>query len=218
MKPENIPEIIKEVKSMLHWKIRHEKEGDTLHITSNPEVQVHIIHLPAVRTPAGDVQLIEYLHELGHAWLAEKRGPVFAVHKFRCIGRAFKDVYPILEGPVKATGDWFADDLLMQWAPVSARAQIAEYLDPIWGAVASGLKMDAFLLITSAFVIAQGVQYLPKRPRIPGKLKSLVDEFLSVSPAQPCTDNYSSLLNGLLKPFSNLRARWISRQGEWLVE
>lgn len=208
-----VRQAIRQVESSLTWQVVTIRHDQALDIISDPTNQVHTIRLDREDGPAGPIRQIEYLHELAHAWLAE-REPVFCVHHFIAPGCDMSVVLQTLSDPVRMTADWFVDDLLMKWAPAAETAEIEEHVH----LVRRTLCGDPTLAPSDmSLVLAQGVYYnIASLPSSLHNLQELILPFLSVPPRKPSRDNFSRLFNSLLSPHG-LTAKWSDPASAWLV-
>lgn len=205
---------IDKVLSKLSWPVYHAHHNRWMEIVSDNTTQIHTIYMD--NGSDKPLRAIEYLHELGHAYLAE-RNSIFCVHRFRSDDCDINSIMPMLSNPVKSTSDWFVVDLLYQWCPDEEKAEIAEHVEYIRQIAASIKKYspDAYI---AAFLVAQGVYYLKHRRNITAlaNINELVAYFLSVPPAKPTTGNFSILFNALLAPLGYV-ARWVPGDAVWDV-
>ncbi len=212
----NVPSTIREVQSSLSWPVVAATHNGDLDIISDPRTKTHTIRIPSDPGRAGEVREIEYLHELGHAYLAE-RAPVFCAHDFIAQGIHINSVLPNLAGPVRATADWFVDELLYQWVPDEERAEIEEHVEYIRRMIAEGdLGGGRGDQIGGALILAQGIHYLGLHIPLSGQVETYVNTLLSADPSTPTVENFSRLFNALLVPVG-LTAAWDSRELAWIV-
>ena len=194
MKIENI---ISATKNRLTWTIEHDLAGGrNLEITSDPWARIHTIHMP---TQGTDFREIEYLHEMAHAVLAEKHHLLSTAWFMRGTPEA---AYRKMTEPIRSASDWFADDLLMQWAPDEERAEIREHI----GYAAKVVRLDNEIMYSGALFYAQGVKYCGnKRQDIPRRYRKPADILLAVDPGKPSVETKRGLVNNLAALTCNLR-------------
>lgn len=213
-----IKKTIRDVEKRLTWPVSRTTHTGPLDIISDPVTRTHVIRFPSDIAHAGDVRPIEYLHELAHATLAE-REPVFCVHGFLAPGLEMDGLLSVLSDPVRATADWFVDDLVMQWAPKEQAAFIAEHIE-LMLRLAAQPDLPPDLIFAVGHIIAQGVLYLritpPRIVRTLPNAVAIMDAFLSVHPRRPTQENFSSLFNLLLTRVC-LVAAWDSSKSAWIV-
>lgn len=183
--------LIQKIQSSLKWRvstIQHETRH--MEITSNPVEKTHTIYVPP---PDAEWRDIEYLHELGHAYLAETVHPLFSSAYF---AKGTPDtLVQILTWPKRTADDWFVDDLLMQWCPDEERAEIEEHVDmaamidepdnPIW-------------VFGAGLMFAQAIEYQVKHPPVPKSVIPIVDILRSIRPGSPSLRNLRGLTNRLV--------------------
>lgn len=208
----SVKQAIKFLKRQLAWPVRNDSSSDsTFHITSVPHRREHIIYWPK-EGAAGPPRPIEYLHELCHAYLAEKVHPQFSA-------QYFKQGTPdgILRGmsPVcKAASDWFTDELVYSLRPQEFLAEVKEHI-----CYAVLMLKDppphsrAFVTFSGGLIIAQCQRYLNQALPTGSLVDDIVQAFLSVEPTEPHVDKLVELLNRLLRLCSGWQVRLIEDGG-----
>jgi len=205
--------VIENIRSQLKWKVQ-EQQGVSpeFRIDSNPQRKEHIIYWPAPNSKAGPPRKIELLHELIHAQLAEQ------VH-FQFSGNYFaressdKHIHTVAWA-CRAATDWFVDAKLMELVPNQERAEIEEHFNLVCRMFQVGSQQgNIFLLLSGGLIIAQAIKYLGVRVQIDGKLKHVVDAFLSTSPENPSVQTLEKLINKLLAVYTDLRVQLVIDSG-----
>lgn len=180
--------LIKEIAARLTWEIKHEPGERDLEIVSEPWEKTHTIRFPS---SGSDWRDIEYLHELAHATLAEKHYLLSTA--FFKTGTPPEKYLP-LTNPVRVASDWYADDLLMQWAPKAEAAEIREHADYALAATGHGSDM----LYGGGLCIAQAVHYLRQKIHtVPRQYRGIVNILLSFDPGKPSVPAKEKLINHL---------------------
>jgi len=212
----NIKRKIREIERGLKWPVYRTTHNEALDIISDPRARTHTIRFPAQTGNAGPFRETEILHELAHAYLAERR-PVLCVHDYIVhdgSGLTVEEVRPLFSGPVRATADWFADDLLMQWIPREESAEIWEHVEYFRRFLASQAAPDREYFNSFALCFAQAVYYLGAT-YVPPAYRGAVDCFLSINPRRPSEQAFSGLLNSLL---SGISAQWNAEEAVWIIK
>lgn len=194
MKIENI---ILDIKNRLTWTIEHDSAGGrNLEITSDPWNRTHTIHMP---TKGTDFREIEYLHELSHAVLAERHHLLSTAFFLR---GTTSEMFRPLVVPIRVAGDWFADDLLMQWCPKEERAEIEEHA----GYMRQMETPDAELMYGGGLFFAQWVKYCDgKKHDIPKRYRKAAEILLDCDPGRPSVEMKRRLVNSLAALVCDLR-------------
>jgi len=113
-----IKKLIKKIRHRLQWPVAENRAPgiDTLSIDSDSRARIHRINVPG-----HDVRDIEYLHELGHAWLCETVSPMFSGQTF---GTVDIEVLSLIQPASQAASDWFVDHWIYTMAPAEERREI----------------------------------------------------------------------------------------------
>jgi len=165
-------------------------------ITSDPWARIHTIHMP---TSGADFRNIEYLHELAHAVLAE-RHHLLATAWF--MPGTPEMAYLKLTHSLRVASDWYADDLLMEWAPNEERAEILEHV----GYAGNIVRSDSEITYAGGLFFAQGVKYCGmKRQDIPRRYRKPAEILLGVDPGKPGVEAKRKLVNQLAALTCNVR-------------
>ena len=183
-------EIIKRVQATLKWQvstIKHETRH--MEITSDPIAKTHTIYIPP---PEAEWRDIEYLHELGHAYLAEQTHPLFSSAYF-AKGTPDQEMQKFI-WPKRTADDWYVDDLLIQWCPDEERAEIEEHADMIKYVEE---ETSPFWLYGAGLMLAQAIEYRVEHPVVPESVKPVIDALRSFRPNCPNIRNLRRLTNKL---------------------
>ena len=184
----NIKTKIDEITGLLKWRLEHEHGHHDLEITSDPWTRTHIIKMP---TGGADWRDIEYLHELAHAVLAERHHLLATAYFTRDTHPT--DIKPLID-PCRIASDWYADELLVQWAPDEESAQIKEHADLVRQYPGTEREM----IYGGGLCLAQVVQYLgDKRHAIPRRYRAVADILLGADPGKPTVATKRGLVNAL---------------------
>lgn len=181
--------LISSITATLSWEIVHVQGKYDLEIFSDPWLMKHTIKMP---TKGDKIRDIEYLHELAHAVLAERHILLGAAQYNQVLTQ--EDINA-LEYPCCVAADWFAEALLMEWAPDETIQEIRETTEYI---IKNHDKDFDQLFYRGGFVFAQDVYYLKRRlGNVPPQLRPVVITLLSTDPAEQSITAMQNLINKL---------------------
>ncbi len=211
----DLKKAISEIRSQLSWDIKEEEKGDFFSIDSNPISKVHSISWPSKDSQFGEPTDIEVLHELVHALFVEKIHPLFSDSHFK---RGTPEHWAQAVGcACYFATDWFVDHRIFELVPEEKKEEIRmkfEFLcESIKEKPPSG---DLFSFISTGLLIAQAIKYLGMRIQTSGKLKEVVDAFLSTDPSDPTIERLEQIVNKIIKVYSPLCVRLV-KEGEFEV-
>ncbi len=188
MKPKRINQKIIEIEGQLRWPVKKISTETQCEITSDPWSRAHTI-LWATKNP----REIEYLHELAHAMLAERHHLLSTAIFAR--GIPDESVMPIVF-PCRVASDWFADDLLWQWAPEEEGREIQEHAQYMIEIPIE--RRDNVILYGGGLILAQAMHYLnQKKLYVPRFFWPVINILLAVDPALPSVERKRDLINSL---------------------
>jgi hypothetical protein len=202
--------LIDTVASRLAWEVRHEQSASPeLQIISDPWARRHTIHIPSGGVDWRD---IEYLHELAHAYLAERCHHLLGTAWFaRQLPQA---ILRRLTPPLRCADDWYADALLMRRCPAEERAEIEEHAGYILALHRRSPRGDDELLYGGGLILAQAVKYAAYRPHdVPRRYRRAVEILLACNPDRPSVEAKRRLVNALLALTCDLRLSLAVREG-----
>jgi len=202
---------IKKLRASLKWRVLWNYGSDsTFHIVSDQFAKEHIIYIPSGSSD-NPLRLIEYLHELCHAKLAETVHPQFSAQLFK---RGTPDEHiEQMAMACRVASDWFADELLYSLAPEELKAEVAEHLELIARALSQSFAGQPFLVYSAGLIIAQAIRYLGQKVEARGDLAHIVDALLATDPARPTIQALENLLNGLLGTYCGYQVRLVDDGG-----
>jgi len=187
---------IEGIASSLTWRIEHKHGNRDIEITSDPWTRIHTIKIPMAGTDWRD---IEYLHELAHAVLAERHHLLSTA--YFVVGTKSKDIEALVN-PIRTASDWYADHLLMQWAPDEEAAEIREHAEIVRRYAGAEMEM----IFGGGLCLAQAIWYLmEKRHTIPRRYRYVTEILLSVDPSIPSLQTKCDLVNALAAPICRQR-------------
>lgn len=190
------------IERKLTWRIKKTFSEGESKIISDPWEKVHTIFIPLHGT-----RQIEYLHELGHALLAENHHLLSTAY--------FESGTPAekVRGLIwifRAASDWYADHLLMEWVPKDEAEEIREHLNY----VLSSSWYNSFILYAGGLILAQGVFYLGvKRATIPPVFYPVVDILINTPPDNPSVMAKMELVNSLARITNSLEVELTTDRG-----
>ena len=195
-----IKTLISATRRRLTWPVAEVTgpEVEPLRITSDHIKKTHTIYLPD-----HDVREIEYLHELGHAWLCENINPMFGTQYFaRSVTPAqLAEIQPAAQG----ASDWICDQWLFEQAPAAEKAEIKESLDLICRRLKQNPSGSPEIFCMVVLIFAQTEKYLRKTILLSDPLKSAVTALVAINPARPNIKKLAAAVNTLLAGYSSLR-------------
>ena len=194
----------------LEWHLTSERTGNECQILCYEDKRRHHIRLPA----KGPYNALDELHELCHAYLAEKVNPLFASGVFaKGVDRALAIAY----GPaMNLAGDWFVEEIEQNHAPKQFKKELVEHLEWVGGALQNIPERDPEFICHAAMIFAQAMRYLNQRVEANVVPAELVQVFIDVDPSQPTMENLTRLANRLLPAFDAEKSQ--PTQVEWLFD
>ena len=209
-----IKKLIKKIRHRLQWPVAENRAPgiDTLSIDSDSRARIHRINVPG-----HDVRDIEYLHELGHAWLCETVSPMFSGQTF---GTVDIEVLSLIQPASQAASDWFVDHWIYTMAPAEERREIEAVYSQMGAWLKDNKAVSADILCAAALFVAQADRYCGRKTRVGGVLAQAVAAILTVDPSRPSLESLAAAINGLLACYAPYRVRPASDDGRqyWAVE
>lgn len=213
MANKDLKKAIEEIRSQLKWNIREQiGKSDFFTIDSNPFTKSHIINWPLSNSQAGPPDDIEILHELIHALFVEKIHHLFSASYFK---RGTPEIWAqVIACVCDFASDWFVEHRFYEIAPEAKKKAIKEQFNFICESFKDGPPSnDLFTFISTGLLIAQVIKYLQIQVETSGKLKELVEAFLSTDPSVPTIKGLEKMINKLIKIFSPFIIR-LSKEGD----
>jgi hypothetical protein len=205
MSSRNLQKLVKTVRDNLGWAVTEKThEMPDIRVVSYPYEKSHLILLPA--ESEGDLDLLQYLHELGRATFAETIHPVFAGVYFFSNHNHKKLLLPAVPALSAAT-DWFVGHWLLDLCPAPAKKALKEHAELAEEILGEDDPPPADLFLQISKVIAQAIHYLGSPVDCGGLLKEAVAAFHSVPPDQPSADACKTLVNRLMPTYTHHRVR-----------
>jgi hypothetical protein len=186
-------ERIEAVQKSLTWSLQvDEAEVPCAEISSSERLRSHTIRIP--NRPFGK---LDFLHELGHAWLCENVHPLFSTCHF--VPGTSRHARDIALEPIRHAADWFVEGWLRQFGRVAAdrRAEVKQWGEEFWRLVQEHEDRYAAMIHT-AYCRAILIHYRDMQVESSGSLKPLTDVFLACPPSPPQFENFQALINALL--------------------
>lgn len=211
-------EVMDRLLARFEWPVEEEFMHSEFEVHSDPVRKVHVVQWPresAHREPAFE----RYLHEMGHALLAEKVHPQFSRPSFlRNTDPALRNTYQAL---FDAALDWYVQALLMEIAPDQQGAD----LDARFRQTAQMLRQGAALpsvefVVDAGMALASFQRFRGLEADTQGKLTEVVQAFLRTPPDKPTLFGLQSLVRGLLGVFGMHTASLVSEKGfeRWRID
>jgi len=200
------------------WPIEEEYMREAFEVVTDHARRKHVVFWPRealnLEPPFG-----RYLHELGHALLAEQVHPQFSRPSFaRDTDPALKNTYlPLMDGAL----DWFVQGLLMEVAP----GPQGDDIDARFKQTASVLRQGGALpsvefVIDSGMALASFRHFRGLDIETQGKLSEVVMAFLRTPPVKPTLFGLHGLVRRLVGVFGMHTAHLSSELGfeRWRLE
>jgi hypothetical protein len=193
------------------WPVEEEFMRDAFEVVTDWAQRKHVVFWPRESDPAAP-SFARYLHEMGHALLAEQAHQQFSRPFFaRGTDPALRNTYaPLFDAAL----DWYVQELIMGVAP-----QIqAEDIDARFRQTALTLRQGA-ALPSVEFVVDAGLALASfKHSRgldvsTQGKLADVVEAFLRTPPDKPTLFGLQNLIRRLLECFGSHTASLVSEKG-----
>ena len=192
--------LINRTRSSLKWKITDHEISDcyTFTILSNFQLKTHDIYYPDKLYHVELTDLLDYLHELCHATLAEQVHHQFGTSAF--IPGTPDDVIHKIANQCKSAQDWFADALLYKIVPDLFIKQLELDLSIISeGVDVYKNKKDNWINKYSLSLLhALAIKFIGSPITNVGTYKFITELFLFVNPTNPSKASLMQLINTLL--------------------
>ena len=216
--PDDRKQVMGALLSRFSWPVEEEFMRDGFEVTTDPIRKKHVLLWP--REGSRDAPSFErYLHEMGHALLAETVHQQFSRPFFvRGTPMDMRNTYGAV---FDAALDWFVQELLMDVAPgiqgddIDARfRQTAAILRENAALPGVSFIMDAGLALAS-FQRFRGLQVETR-----GRLHAATEAFLRAVPDKPSLFTLQSLVRGLMEAFDMHTASLRRERGfeHWRIE
>jgi len=197
--PEENARIMEELLSRFSWPVEEEYMRDLFEVHTDYVRKKHVILWPR-ESSKHEPSFGRYLHEMGHALLAEQVHPQFARPVFtKGTDPALKGTYaPLFDAAL----DWFVQALLMEVAP----GPQSDDIDARFRQTAQMLRQGAALpsvefVVDSGLSLASFKHYRGLDIETSGKLAEVVEAFLKTPPDKPTLFGLQGLTRRLLGIF-----------------
>jgi len=216
--PDEHKQVMDALLARFSWPVEEEFMRDGFEVATDPVRKTHVVSWPRENSPEAP-SFARYLHEMGHALLAETAHQQFSRPFFvQDTDPALRNMYAAV---FDAALDWYVQNLLMGIAPaiqgddIDARfRQTTRILRE--GAALPGVEfvMDAGLALAS-FRRFRGLEV-----KTQGRLHDVVEAFLRAAPDKPSLFTLQSLVRGLMKSFGMHTASLKREKGfeHWRIE
>lgn len=200
------------------WPVEEEFMHSDFEVLSDPVRKVHVIQWPR-ESARKEPPFERYLHEMGHALLAEKVHPQFSRPVFtRSTDPSLRMTYQAL---FDTALDWYVQALLLDIAPDQQGAD----LDARFRQTAQMLRQGAALpsmefVMDAGMALAAFQHFRGLEMETQGKLADVVQAFLRTPPEKPTLFGLQSLVRGLLAVFGTHTAALVSEKGfeRWRID
>jgi hypothetical protein len=214
MASNSLKSLLKKLRRDLDWPVlERPHDAPLIRIVSNTSNRSHVIFMPdKLHNRSND---LDYLHELGHAYFAEKVHPVFSANS-QFARHENKRQYVNLIPALNAACDWFIGHWQLEVAPKVLRKHLEESLPVVEDVLGEANAPPLEVILDASLLIAQAIHYLDEPIDCGGLLKLAVDAFLSIPPDEPTPENCILLVNRLMATYTDHRARLVN-DGEFHV-
>lgn len=210
--------ILEDLLTRFSWPVEEEHMRESFEVATDPVRQKHVVFWPreSLRvTPAFN----RYLHEMGHALLAEKAHPQFSRPSFaKGTDPALANTY----GPaMDAVLDWFVQGLLMEIAPGPQGEDIDERFRTTAAMLRRGEALPSVeFVVDSALALASFQHFRGLEVEVGGKLALVVGAFLRTPPEKPTLFGLQSLTRSVVEAFENHTSALVREKGfeRWRVK
>jgi hypothetical protein len=213
---ENLEAITNRVLQNLSWKIvQVHQDRDSPALYSDYRRQTHILTLPR-GARVEDMPLVDLLHELGHAALAETIDPIFSAIRISQANELDHLVTAVVLPALNSVNDWFVEAWLMSLLPEAEARDVLSTSRTV--RIFSRLSPDAETFFTQTLLIAKARKYLEMPiPVVPKYYAPVIDAFLRTDPVKPSVDAAEGLANAILHPFLEEKLLLDRENHEWRV-
>lgn len=204
--------------SRFAWPVEEEFMRDGFEVVTDHTRRKHVVRWPR-QSAHLEPSFGRYLHEMGHALLAEKVHPQFSRPYFaKGTDPALKNTY----GPLfDAALDWFVQSLLMEVAPgpqgddIDARFRQTAHVLRQGGALPS-----VEFVVDSGMALASFRHFRGLEIETQGKLSEVVQAFLRTDPDKPGLFGLQGLVRRLMAVFGLHTAGLVHERGfeHWRIE
>ena len=200
------------------WPIEEEFMRDSFEIVTEPARKAHVIYWP--RESSGqEPPFTRYLHELGHALLAESVHPQFGRPCFvRSMDPSLRLTYQAL---FDTALDWFVEGLLMEATPAFQGPDIDERFKQTAHMLRQGQALPSIeFVLDSGLALASFERYRGLEMETQGRLRDIQKAFLKTPPDKPSLFSLQSLVRSLLKVFGLHTATLVSERDfeHWRID
>ncbi len=185
--------------SRFRWPVEEEFMRDSFEILTDPAHKTHVIYWP--RESSGqEPPFNRYLHELGHALLAESVHPQFGKPSF--VRSRDSNLCVTYQPLFDASLDWFVEQLLMEAAPGFQGPDIDARFKQTAHMLRQGQALPSVeFVLDSGLALAAFQRYRGMETETHGKLREVQAAFLKTAPDKPSLFSLQSLVRMLLKVF-----------------
>ena len=216
--PEERARLMSVLLSRFTWPVEEEFMRDSFEVVTDFARRKHVVFWPREGS-RGAPPFARYLHEMGHALLAEQGHPQFSRPFFvRRTDPALRNTYGAL---FDAALDWYVQDLLMGIAPTLQ----GDDIDARFRLTAQTLRQGAALpgvefVADAGLALASFKQYRGLEITAQGKLRDVVEAFLRTPPDRPTLFGLQNLVRRLLECFGMHTASLVSEKGfeRWRID
>lgn len=208
---------MKTVLAQFQWPVEELFMREAFEVSSDPGRQVHTVCWP--RQGHGEPTFYRYLHEMGHALLAERVHPQFSRPVFlKGQDPALRNTYlPLFEAAL----DWFVEGLLMDLTPEFQVPDIEARFRQAAGLLRQGGALPSLdFVVDTGLALASFRQHCHLEFAAAGKLGEVLAAYLRIPPDKPSLFALHGLVRSLMKVFELHTACLVRERGfqHWRIE
>jgi len=218
MTPEERKAVMDSLLARFMWPVEEEFMHEDFEVLTDPVRRKHVVLWP--RESLGrDPAFGRYLHEMGHALLAETAHPQFSRPVYsKTTSHSLRGTYGAL---FDASLDWFVQSLLMEVAPEAQGEDIDERFRQTALMLRQGGALPSVEFVVDAgLALASFRQYRGLDIQTQGKLAQVVDAYLRTPPDKPTLFGLQGLVRRLLGVFGMHTASLVCERGfeRWRID
>jgi hypothetical protein len=211
-------QILEALLARFSWPVEEEYMRESFEVVTDPGREKHTVFWPRESLRAGP-SFGRYLHEMGHALLAETVHPQFSRPAFaKGADPALANTY----GPaMDAVLDWFVQGLLMEIAPGPQGADIDERFRTASAMLRRGEAPPSVeFVVDTALALASFQHFRGLDARVGGKLAVVAGAFLRTPPEKPTLFGLQSLTRSVVEAFERHTAALVREKGftRWRIK
>ena len=197
--PEEHKHLMDALLACFSWPVEEEYMHDHFGVVTDHFRKKHVVLWPR-QSSHHEPSFGRYLHEMGHALLAEQVHPQFSRPYFtKGIDPALKNTYlPLFDAAL----DWFVQSLLMEMAPGPQGDDIDDRFRQTAHMLCQGDVLPSLeFVVDSGMALASFRKYRGLEIEMQGKLSNVVEAFMRTAPEKPTLFGLHGLVRRLMAIF-----------------